>query len=162
MLQIVHHHFLLLNLVLWEWLEGKIKDSYQNYIHWLCPLWCRVEGLLNSQPRISTELHIDNFIPSLSPAVPIYCHIGHVNHQYDLESSQARLWDVETLLQKILVQWFDFPSEPNIYSQALFVRQIVDTIGCDTLFLQPVWQVASSVSCVLFKNIPQNPTRTNL
>ena len=27
-LQIVHHHLLLLNLILWEWLEGEIKNSY--------------------------------------------------------------------------------------------------------------------------------------
>jgi hypothetical protein len=69
---------------------------------------------------------------------------------------------VDILLQKILVQWFDFPSEPNFCLRALFVREIVDAIGCDALFLQPVWQIVSSVSFVLFKNIPPNPTRADL
>ena len=162
MLQVVRHRILLLNLVLWEWLEHEIKDSYQNYSHWLRPLRFCVQGLLNSQPRTSTELRVDDFITGLSPAVPIYRHTAHVNRHYDLESSPTRLQDEETLLEKILIQWFDFPSEPNFRSRALLVREIVDSIGCDALFLQPVWQIGSSVSWVLFKNIPRNPTRADL
>ena len=69
---------------------------------------------------------------------------------------------MDILLEKILIQWFDFPSEPNFYLQEFFVRKIMDAIGCDALFLQPVWQIVSSVSWVLFKNIPPNPTRADL
>jgi hypothetical protein len=66
------------------------------------------------------------------------------------------------LMEAILIQWFEFPHEPNFHSQAFFVREIVDTIGCDALLLQPVWHIGSSVSWYLFKNVPRNPTQADL
>jgi hypothetical protein len=147
---------------MWEWMEGVIKDASQNPNHWLRPLWVRVQSLFDAQPQTIAELHVKNYIPDLSPARSIYFHAGRTNHRFDLESSQTRSRKVNALMEAILIQWFEFPHEPNFRSQAFFFWEIVDAIGCDALLLQPVWHIGSSVSWFLFKNVPRNPTRADL
>jgi hypothetical protein len=50
LLYAVWHRLLLLNLIMWEWLEGVIKDAFQNPSHWLHRLWVCVQSLFDAQP----------------------------------------------------------------------------------------------------------------
>jgi hypothetical protein len=43
LLHIAQDHLLLINLMMWEWLEGVIKESSQNVAHWLHSLCLQAE-----------------------------------------------------------------------------------------------------------------------
>lgn len=131
LLHIAQHRLLLINLMMWEWLEGVIEES-QNAAHWLHSLHLQAEIMVNAMPQTITELHTNNYIPGLASAQPIFRHVAlHSKCRYDLDGSQNRVQDIDNLLENILVQWFDFPAERNLRSQALFVQEIVDAMGCD-------------------------------
>jgi hypothetical protein len=161
----VQHRMLTLNLMLWEWVDNIIFVHSTKQDHWSNPLCIRIQNLLLNPPKDNhTEIHAQEYIPTCHSPRPVFCYDPPKDcHKcYNIEGTQEKLQQVNTVLDAIILQWFNLPVDPNSRAQAYFTREIIDSLGGAALLLDPIWKIASAVSWMLFKNSPRNPTHNDI
>lgn len=142
---IQRQELLVLNMVVWEWLDHRLEAAYLDLSSSLQPtgitlLLKRVQGLLDTQKNHAV-FDASEFIAGFNP--------GEASYEY---TAQRRRYDnpdkkkVFALASTILIHWFDFPSQTKFQTQSWFIRAIVDRIGFEALLLDSVWKAADNIN----------------
>ena len=122
-----YHDLMLINLLMWRWLEKCIYDSTsgyedsQFYSAGIKKLYGDIDAYSKSL-RASNELDPKEYLPGCDSSIPVYTLMR-----------QAWRCDAPELTIKILARWLGFAHETRY--EACFVQQIVEYAGVEVLVL---------------------------
>jgi hypothetical protein len=160
---VLQHNLLLLNLLLWEWMDDIINVWSMKVGHWSNRLRIRVQELVENPGQV-TALYARDFVPQLSSSDIAYHDSFYTDRRrhFDISTSSEQMKAVNEFLERVIIRWFNFPSDTNSRCQAYFVREIVDGVGFDGLLLDPIWKISEAVSFSLFRNTPRYPKQIHI
>ncbi|KDR79831.1 hypothetical protein GALMADRAFT_136421 [Galerina marginata CBS 339.88] len=141
-------YLLLINMTIWEWLENRLDESYEQERHdpanELGSVFRRVETILETQP---SQIHLDasDFLSTFRPGEAIY-EQKQVRKRYVTVDKTSTLALASAILQK----WLDFPDAHKYQCQAWLVRELTEHVGPQVLLLNDVWNAAHNINTHVF------------
>jgi len=130
-------NIMLTNRAAWKWLEVTCTDNCWRHIlncgpsdTWIKCLTDRVDNLINGLAT-TCPIHPEDFIPGLHASTYQWKHAHTANK---LVGNQRHSF-IYTTVTAIVRQWLGYPSNSTSHAQAMFVNDMVKTMGHDVLLL---------------------------
>lgn len=144
---------LVLNMVLWEWLEISLEDAYASISNHLPEnltglelLLHRVEEVLHSRRTESSSFDAADYLSGFAPKLAV----GRLNlsqhHHFQLGD---KLQVIDAAID-LIVPWLHFPSREVCQLKAWFTRKVIDHVGIEALLIEEIWDASGAVkTCFL-------------
>ena len=136
-----HARVMAINLVAWEWLVREVERGYDVYVardgsHWTSKIFEVVE-LMVITPDVGRAIVGSEFVADLSED-DVYTYTPSPAFKRRLGMEPFR---IKSLVEDILRVWYKYTDleEQLAKSRAIYLRAVVDMLGVEALYYQPVW-----------------------
>ncbi|KAJ3479069.1 hypothetical protein NLJ89_g12346 [Agrocybe chaxingu] len=137
---------LLFDLLLWEWLERQVEDSWRQNVRDIGPhgssklfgLMHTIDNLLAGHAR-THNLDASNFLSDFAPGQAQYA-LTVPKRRYSSADDSSVLFDYTF---QILADWMGLPDSKKSMPKAWYARELIDRVGIHALSLRAVTKAAN-------------------
>lgn len=135
-------NIMLINHTVWKWLNVTCMDNCWSHIcscgpsdNWIKRLTDRVDNVIDTRSAMECTISLEDFLPGLNAAAFKWRRSQHSNILFGEKCSIV----IFNTVTAIVRQWLGYPIAGVLQAQAIFVDDIIKTMGVDVLLLDVLW-----------------------